>query len=398
MLNSLYLYAKYFSGTVFSPRAKYLFKDLYRYSLKSNRFYRDIHPDERQRKLAIGRAIQWLLTAQKATNDNGIGSYHLVNKWSSSYPETTGYIIPSLLHYASANNDDNIRDAALLAADWLVGIQHPHGGWQGGRVNENRPPIVFNTAQIIRGLIAAYKLSRKQQYLDGAVKAGDWLCNIQEDDGTWVKHALMDRARVYDSYVDFPLLMLHRETRVEKYIHHAKRNLDWIVEKRQHDNGWFEDCDNTIKRNHKPILHTIAYTIDGLLDAGIYLDERRYVESARKPAEVLKEKFERDGFLHGRYDMDWKGSEHMILTGCAQMSIVWQKMAHYSGNRTYADTARNMNSLLINLQMRGFRNENKNTRGAVNGSYPLWGRYEPFAYPNWATKYFADALMMEKPK
>ena len=103
-----------------------------------------------------------------------------------------------------------------------------------------------------------------------------------------------------------------------------------------------------------------------------------------------------DGFLNGRFDKEWKGSEHMILTGCAQMSIVWQKMAHYAGNKTYSATAKKMNSLLINLQMRGFRKENANTLGAVNGSYPLWGRYEPFAYPNWATKYFVDALMLEE--
>ena len=35
----------------------------------------------------------------KGTSDDGIGSYHLVNRWSSSYPETTGYIIPTLLSY-----------------------------------------------------------------------------------------------------------------------------------------------------------------------------------------------------------------------------------------------------------------------------------------------------------
>ena len=262
-------------------------------------------------------------------------------------------------------------------------------------MNENKPPIVFNTAQIIRGLLPVYALTKNTKYLDSAIKAGDWLCSIQEKEGPWARHALMNRARVYDTYVDVPLLLLHKETRVEKYKNHAIRNLDWVVDQKQHENGWFEDCDNTIKRNHKPILHTIAYTIDGLLDAGIYLDNRKYTEAARKAADVLKEKFDRDGFLHGRYDKDWIGSEHMILTGCAQVSIIWQKIAHFSGNSTYAESAHQMNSLLVNIQMRNIRRESKNTLGAMNGSYPLWGRYEPFAYPNWATKYFADAMMLE---
>ena len=396
MFKSLFLYVRCFLLTVFSARIRYLLKDFYRYHLRGNRYYNGQHPDSKQRKLAIGRAVNWLLRAQAANNDGGMGSFHLVSEWSSSYPETTGYIIPTLLQYASEKNDSNITEAAIRAADWLIDIQRPPGGWQGGRVNENKPPVVFNTAQIIRGLLAVYQLTKEKKYIDSAVKAGDWLCSIQDKEGTWTRHALMNRARVYDSYVDFPLLTLHKETGIKKFMHYAILNLNWIVEEKQHENGWFEDCDNTIKRNHKPILHTIAYTIDGLLDSGIYLNERKYIEAALKVADVLKEKFDRDGFLHGRYDREWNGSEHMILTACAQMSIIWQKIAHYAGNKTYADTARRMNSLLVCLQKRNFRNESTNTLGAMNGSFPLWGRYEPFAYPNWATKYFADAMMLEE--
>ena len=28
------------------------------------------------------------------------------------------------------------------------------------------------------------------------------------------------------------------------------------------------------------------------------------------------------------------------------------------------------------------------------GSFPVWGRYAPLQYPNWATKFLADALML----
>jgi rhamnogalacturonyl hydrolase YesR len=396
MIRSLYLYSKYFTCTVFSARISYLIKDFSRYHLSRNRYFRNDEIDPKQRKLAAARAVNWLLMAQDSTPDAGMGSYHLVNKWSASYPETTGYIIPTLLQYASAVNDKNIAAAVINAADWLLSIQKPSGGWQGGRVNEDRAEVVFNTAQIIRGMLAVFNHNGDEKYLNAAIKAGDWLCSIQDPAGTWTQNALMGRARVYDSYVDCPLLLLHKQTAVEKYKVHAIKNLDWIIGKKQKDNAWFEDCDNTIKRNNKPILHTIAYTIDGLLDCGVYLDERKYIEAAKKAADVLKEKFEQDGYLNGRYNEAWEGSEHMILTGCAQMSIIWLKIAHYSGNNEYAETARKMNTLLINLQDRKFKKVNANTLGALNGSYPLWGRYEPFAYPNWATKYLADALMLEE--
>lgn len=395
MLRSIFLYGRYSFCTVFSKKNIYLRRDLYRYSLSKNPYFKDVVVEAKQRKLAIAHAVNWLCRAQEAMVDKGMGSYHLVSGWSTSYPETSGYIIPTLLQYATRMNDKHIREVAINAADWLIEIQKPGGGWQGGRMKDNRPEIVFNTAQVIRGMIAVYKLTKDEKYLNSAVKAGDWLCEMQDEEGSWTKQALMGKARTYDSYVDYPLLLLHSETAAEKYRQYAIKNLDWIVDEKQLKNAWFEDCDNTTKRNDKPILHTIAYTIDGLLDCGIYLNERKYVDAAKKAADVLKAKFDEDGFLHGRFNSQWKGSEHMILTGCAQMSIIWNKIAHFSGNQNYADSAEKMDTLLIHLQKRNIKNESKNTQGAINGSYPLWGRYEPFAYPNWATKYFADALMLE---
>ncbi len=53
-----------------------------------------------------------------------------------------------------------------------------------------------------------------------------------------------------------------------------------------------------------------------------------------------------------------------------------------------------MNALLTALQQRSVYQQ-ENTRGALFGSFPMWGRYEPFGCPNWATKYFADSLMNE---
>jgi hypothetical protein len=35
-------------------------------------------------------------------------------------------------------------------------------------------------------------------------------------------------------------------------------------------------------------------------------------------------------------------------------------------------------------------------RGAIAGSAPIWGDYSRFEFPNWAVKFFADALMIER--
>jgi hypothetical protein len=36
--------------------------------------------------------------------------------------------------------------------------------------------------------------------------------------------------------------------------------------------------------------------------------------------------------------------------------------------------------------------DNKDLYGALAGSAPLWGDYMRFRYPNWAPKFFLDAM------
>jgi len=99
--------------------------------------------------------VGWLLRAQRANPDDGVAqSYDALRRaWAPSYPETTGYIICSLLHAARSGigRPDMIRYAAIRMGAWLVSIQQPDGAFEGGHVGQGTPPAVFNTAQILDG-------------------------------------------------------------------------------------------------------------------------------------------------------------------------------------------------------------------------------------------------------
>jgi len=402
VIKSLLRYTRFFSYSFFfSEVRKIVFADFIRFYLGQKVINNTtINPwssksySEEERELALEKAVQWLLHSQNSMSDDGIGSYHLVNKWSSSYVETTGYIIPSLLNYGILKNNNTIINKAILAADWLIKIQKNSGGWQGECIDDNRPEVVFNTGQVIRGLHSVYKYTNDSKYLNSAIKACDWLCEIQENEGFWKKNAFMNVPRVYDSYIDAPLLMIYEITGKEIYKEKAIKNLYWIIEKKQLQNGWFEDCDNTIKRNDKPILHTISYTIDGILDCGILLNDKKLINAAIKSADKLFEVFNKNKYLKGRFDALWNGSEYIITTGCAQIAIVWMKLYKLTKNTQYLNAALKMNDLLIFIQDRKIK-ETSNTEGALPGSFPIWGRYESFSFPNWATKYFVDSMFLE---
>ena len=393
MTRSLYLYAKYLIHITFNRNLHYVTSDLSGY-MKGNGYFKDIPThDKNKREDALHKVIGWLSLAQEKMNDMGFGSFHIAIGWGTSYPETTGYIIPTLLKYAEKYNENNAKQKAMDAALFLTEIQKGSGGWQGGRIGENQPEIVFNTGQAIRGMNHAYKISKETRFLDASVRACEWLCKIQAPDGFWKEHALLDQERVYDAFVDIPLLQLHQITGERKYRDAAVKNLHWVVGKQMLENGWFQNCDNTIKHNDKPILHTIAYTLDGLIEADDYLGEGTFREAARLGADELKNQLLSLGRLYGRYDKDWKGSEQFLCTGAAQMAIVWMRMYRYTRDRSYIEASDKIIDILIHIQQRRFK-ERPDSVGAVPGSFPIWGRYEPFAFPNWAAKFFADALML----
>lgn len=258
-------------------------------------------------------------------------------------------------------------------------------------MDDDRPSVVFNTAQVVRGLLALHTLAPQAGYAGAAVRAGEWILSVQEADGAWRTHNFLGSARVYDSYVDAPLLALHAHAGDARFRAAAERNLAWIMAK-QGANGWFADADNTIKHNRRPITHTIAYAVDGMLDCGLALQDEGMVAAARRTADAVLARYLGQGKLFGRYDHAWQGSEAAITTGCAQFTIIWAKLAEVTGEPKYGDAAQRMAAWLVEVQARSMRGPG-DAHGALSGSFPLWGRYERFAFPNWGTKYFIDALI-----
>ncbi|MBC7863459.1 MAG: terpene cyclase/mutase family protein [Bacteroidia bacterium] len=393
MIRSVFRYLKFFTVTTLAkPERKLLWRDLNSWFFSDSWKEKEIIRDDRIDGLHA--AALWLLNNQQFNSDKGFSTFYIVGGHTGSYPETSGYIIDSLFQYADQFRKKEIIPQLIECADWLLSIQKKSGGWQSGYVHENKPEIVFNTGQVIRGLMKAYHVTAEKKYLEACIKAAEWLCEIQEPEGYWEKNAFMGVHRVYDSYVSAPLLQVWKETGTEKFKIAAEKNIKWILKEKIHPNGWPEDCDNTIKHNDRPILHTIAYTIDGIIECGMLLEDKKYPALIKRSADVLLDLFMEKGYLWGRYTKNWTPSEPLICTGGAQMSIVWLKLYALYKDEKYLAAARKMNNLLVYIQS-GTLEGRKEINGALQGSFPLWGRYEPFAFPNWATKYLLDALMIE---
>jgi squalene cyclase len=134
----------------------------------------------------LAAAAQWLARAQDVTSDGGVGGRYSVRKgWTSSYPETTGYIILTFLSLTKAL-DPGFHDRAARCVEFLKNLQLPNGAFPAGEVDENRScPSVFNTAQILHGLVAWHACTGDIQAGDAPRRAANWLTLQQDPDGVW---------------------------------------------------------------------------------------------------------------------------------------------------------------------------------------------------------------------
>jgi len=318
----------------------------------------------------------------------------------SAYPETTGYIIPTLFQYSDFSRDHFFREMAFDLGDWLMGLQFDEGGFPGGHLDQGRGPVVFNTGQILIGLLEIYRRSGDERCLDACVRCGRWLVDVQDDDGAWRRFSYSDRVHAYHTRVAWPLVETGFISGEDAFVKSGRANLDFVLGL-QEDNGWFRH--NTLDFEGTPYTHTLAYAARGLLECGLALNEGRYIDSAEKLAFSLLKDFESRGFLPGQYDEALCPVEGFsCLTGNAQMSIIWIKLARArqrsqkdGGAVTgrYLAAASRINRQIMHCQ--NIYSNNPGIRGAVPGSWPISGPYIRYGYPNWAAKFLADALMLE---
>ena len=338
-------------------------------------------------------AMAWLCRAQDAYAPGGVSlDYSLIRGWSAGYPETTGYIIPTFIRYAAVSGNGEYIERALRMADWELSIQEPDGSFKGGPWGGGLGSFVFDTGQIVFGLIEAHRVSGQDKYLQGAVRAGEWLVRVQDPEGMWRRHAYHNIPHVYYSRVAWGLAELGKYTNNPVYREAASRNVDWTLTQQQ-ENGWFNSAGFTEAGHRAPFTHTIAYTIEGVLETGDCLQRKDYVDAAARSAAALL-RIGTNGFYHGTYDGNWRSADrYSCLTGDAQIAGIFLRLREIRGGDKYLPAAQAINRFVCRCQETGGA---ATTRGAISGSYPIWGGYLRYTFPNWAAKFFADALLLEK--
>jgi hypothetical protein len=344
-------------------------------------------------------AAQWILRAQAASADDGVPhSYDIrAGKWLPSYPETTGYIIPTLYDYAVHFNSPECAAAAWRMAVWEADIQMADGGVRAGHMGaEVVAPTVFNTGQVLFGWARAFVETRDPRIGSALRRGADWLVAAMDEDGAWRRFSspfTSAKLNSYNTRSAFGLVRASEALGEQRYLDAARRNVEWTLG-RALPNGWLPDNCLDAHADDRALTHTIAYSIRGIMEVAAASGHSSWMDQAFVLARRVAERQRADGALPAYYGPQWQALVNWsCVTGNSQMALNWQRLARITGDRSLLRHAERANR--FNMSIQDLNTPDLKLRGALKGSHPIDGGYMTYRYPNWATKFFMDALMLE---
>ena len=334
-------------------------------------------------------AEDWLKLAHDKSPDDGVSyGYSIRGGWRPSYLETSGYIATTFFALAHHYGDDSWRERAIRVCRWLLSVQNPDGSF--ANPNYGDDGIVFDTGQDLFGLVTAYEETGEEVFKQGAERAADWLVKVADDEGRWTRYEHLNTPHIYNSRTAWALLRLNQVEYSADRERIARANLDWAVSEQQ-QNGFFDNC--AFVKGNAPFTHNIAYTTRGLFESGLILEDDKYIDSALRCADASLAMVDKQGFLPGQIDVAGQAAaDYCCLTGNCQFSIVWAKQHSRVGNEAYKQGA--IRAMDYVMARQDIETSNVDIRGAIKGSYPIWGRYSRLTFPNWPTKFFVDAMLL----
>jgi hypothetical protein len=299
-------------------------------------------------------ATDWILHAQGQTGDDGVPHcYDLVQKaWLPSYPETTGYIIPTLFDVASHFDKPLYAEAATKMALWEAEVQLEDGGVRAGHMGaEVIAPTIFNTGQVLFGWARCFKETGSERCKIALQRAADWLLDAMDDDGCWRKFPspfAPGEVKLYNVRCAFGLIKVHECLGDDKYLAAARANVNWTVAQAE-KNGWLPN--NCLTANPDSLTHTIAYAMRGILEVGCALNEPGFVEFALNMARRTMALQRGDGAFPARVNSDWSSDYNWsCVTGNSQLALNLLRLYEETGEQALLESAQRANRFNMSLQ------------------------------------------------
>ena len=279
------------------------------------------------------RALAWL-----HANEHPGGGIRVYAGSPDAYPEVSGYIVPTLAEYGAT-------DLARRVTEWLVSVQRDDGAILG----TDAKPYVFDTAQVLRGLLVSRSLPGVNEAIE---RAYYYMFDQIREDGR-NGFVAQYRGEIPEGILVYALPPFREAATLlgdPRGMEASERATDfYLTDPRTLD--------------ERELTHFLAYCLEGLIDIG-----RPAI--AEPVLTKLERQQHRSGAVRGRDGVSW-----VCTPGLIQLALCWLKV----GRRGPAERAI------------AWARAHQRRSGGFLGSYGRHASYFAREEIAWAAKYFLDA-------
>lgn len=339
-------------------------------------------------------ALQWFNSS--LLDDGGSAAkYSMVtHDFTQGYPMATANWIPVLSRinqyypeiYRKVFGEGEIEKELV---NWVLRTQRRDGTFPAGYGDYmNQPPKVFNNGMIMHGLLDYYNVAGDQELIDACMKSAEWLMKVQSPDGSWRQFTVHQLSS--NTVSGAALLRLADITGDNNYRTSGVRNIEFALGL-QSDNGYFKG--NGYDSGSSASTLTIAYAIGGLLEAAILDNNKEWQSAALKGIVPVLNNLGPNGFLAGELDEEFQSSSSFsCLPGNGLLAILSYKLASLTGNDELRIKADLLTDYLKKFQLKSAQ---KGVSGGISGSWPISGNYCSYEITSWGVRYFLEAVMIQ---
>ena len=169
----------FFINKVFNDSIKFTIRSLASKEYCKENIANLIVPDD---EIVLKATSDWLLMATEVRKQQGVAAqYSFFWKWGESYRETTGYIIPTFLRLRQHYKNQKYLKIALSNGLWLL----KNFSDDGGVIEAHGKTYIFNTGQVLHGLVSLYEKTNDKKFIIGILKASYFIVDRQDKDGAF---------------------------------------------------------------------------------------------------------------------------------------------------------------------------------------------------------------------
>jgi len=342
-------------------------------------FIQEFIGDKKSLLSALEKNISWIKKSFSVNKSLVSSKYwSLWGKWSIDYPETTGYLLTKLIRSSGTLSDQTLINLASLQVNYLKGLQLNTGGFNVSKSSQES--YVFDSAQIMLGLISIYKINKEARVLI------NWLISLLNNNGQFVSsNYKQDYNPSYYTRILWPILLAEQllSTSSNKTL-----KLYAYLKSLLNENGSFNKC--SFDGSPFAFTHNLIYSYRGLWESSNLLNDKEFITVLENNLSSISDKIIKDNSFNGEYDVEWKTKKPFVCSaGNAQLVVLLLSIYKKTKNHNLLKPCHVLMQPLIKQQSKSFLFN----KGGLSSSIPIWGKYQRFRYTNWTQKFYSDALI-----